>query len=129
MHVSIFQPDLLHISPNIMIGDKDDSACRDINVNLNIMKECFLFIFGSVVRSYGPEVILPPLFRQDYRNPTLAELIPQQSSSSLQRGLTQLSSSVRSRLSSTKVWFWSLALQVCCAQVLAYKANFSVPFL
>jgi hypothetical protein len=129
MRVAIAQPNLLHISPNIMIGDKDDSARRDINVNSNIMKECFLFIFGSVVRSYGPEVILPPLFRQDYRNPTFTELIPQPSSSSLQRGLTQLSSSVRSQLSSTKAWFWSLALQVCSAQVLACTANFAVPFL
>jgi hypothetical protein len=106
-----------------------DSQCRDIQVNMTIMEEFFLFVFGSVVTTYGSDKILPPKFRQDYKNPTYTEFKGASSPSTFPSFFTRLSSHIWHQLLRTNTWAWYLAFQMFGATLITFSANLEVASL
>jgi hypothetical protein len=117
-------PSILHISENLSLGDDEDRR-RELATNLRIVNELFFFVFGTVVQAYDPNVILPPTFRQAYKNPTFTIPIinPPPQQLSLPKYLLDLGFSFAL---GTHAWLWNLALQVCGAWLLLYANAFSI---
>ena len=129
MRILVADSDHLYISDNIMKGlGKTHQARQNIEVNSTVMQEIFFFTFGTVVRAYGPEVILPPLFRQRYQCPTytIPTIAPLSVPSPLEYFVSHIGTWVMGSSAWARAWAWNLAFRVCGSWVITYAKDLAV---